>query len=74
MGDFNIDLIKFNLVTDVTNYVNSLHSLGNVCVDKPTCVAGKSATCIDHIYSNMPPYMLVSQIINTNFHRLELSL
>ena len=52
VGDFNIDLIKFNLVTDVTNYVNSLYSLGcNVCIDKPTRVAEKSATCIDHIYS-----------------------
>ena len=28
VGDLNIDLLKFNLATDVTNYVNSLYSVG----------------------------------------------
>ena len=54
VGDINIDLQKFNLATDVTNYVNSLYSVGcNICIDQPTRVAKKSATCIDHIYSNL---------------------
>ena len=53
VGDFNIDLLKYNLVTPVTDYVNSLHSMGcNVSVDLPTRVTCNSSTCIDHIYSN----------------------
>ena len=53
VGDFNIDLLKYNLVTPVTDYVNSLHSMGcNVSVDLPTRVTCTSSTCIDHVYSN----------------------
>ena len=51
VGDFNIDLLKYNLVTPVTDYVNSLHSMGcNVSVDLPTRVTCNSSTCIDHIF------------------------
>ena len=64
VGDMNIDLLKFKLATDVTNYVNCLYSIGcNICIDKPTRVTPKSATCIDHIYSNITQDDLVSQIL-----------
>ena len=64
VGDLNIDLLKFNLATDVTNYINSLYSVGcNICIDKPTRVAENSATCIDHIYTNMLQDSLVSKIL-----------
>ena len=52
------------MATDVTNYVNSLYSVGcNICIDQPTRVAKKSATCIDHIYSNLMQDKLVSHIL-----------
>ena len=42
VGDLNIDLLKYNLATDVTDYVNSLYSVGcNICIDKATRVAEK---------------------------------
>ena len=64
VGDYNIDLLKYNLATDVTNYTNSLNSTGcNVHVDKPTRIAKNSATCIDHVYSNLTPDRLTNRII-----------
>ena len=37
VGDINIDILKFNLATDVTDYINSLYSVGcNVCINRPT--------------------------------------
>ena len=60
----NIDLLKFNLATDFTDYVNSLYSVDcNTCIDIPTRVASNSATCIDHIYTNMPQNNLISQVL-----------
>ena len=53
VGDFNIDLLKYNLVTNVSSYINSIYSLGcNFFVDRATRVTSRSATCIDHVYSN----------------------
>ena len=64
VGDINIDILKFNLATDVTDYINSLYSVGcNVCINRPTRVASNSATCIDHIYSSMPQERIFSNII-----------
>ena len=56
--------MKYNVATDVTFYVNSLNSVGcNVCIDKPTRVDGSTATCLDHIYSNLSPDRLDSHIL-----------
>ena len=64
VGDINIDILKFNLATDVTDYINSLYSVGcNVSINRPTRVAKKSATCIDHIYTSMSQERLSSSII-----------
>ena len=64
VGDFNIDLLKYNLVTPVTDYVNSLHSMGcNVSVDLPTRVTCNSSTCIDHVYSNFDSDTLDNNVL-----------
>ena len=64
VGDVNINLLKFNIVTPVTNYVNSITSLGyNLFIDKPTRITEKTATCIDHVYSNLPTEDLESLIL-----------
>ena len=53
VGDFNIDLNKYNISSSVTNYLNALSSSGsNVFIDKPTRITSHGATCIDHVYSN----------------------
>ena len=54
VGDINIDLLKFNLTANVTDYVNSIYSVGcNVCVNRPTRVTSHGSSCIDHVYSNI---------------------
>lgn len=60
----NINLMKFNLVTNVTDYVNSLTSSGcNLFIDRPTRIADRSATCIDHVYSNFAPDRLENFVL-----------
>ena len=56
--------MKYNVVTDVTSYVNNLNSVGcNICIDKPTRITDSTATCIDHIYTNLSPDRLDSHIL-----------
>ena len=64
VGDINVDIMKFNLASNITDYVNSLYSVGcNVCINKPTRVTSDSATCIDHIYSNLHQDRICSNIL-----------
>ena len=64
VGDININVLKYNLVSNVTNYVNALNSVGcNVCIDKPTRITSNNSTCIDHIYSNMNHDLLETNIL-----------
>jgi len=64
LGDTNIDLTKFNLVSSITNYVNSLFSVGcTFHIDKPTRISSSSATCIDHVYSNLQTEFLDNYIV-----------
>ena len=54
VGDINIDILKYSLASNVTNYINSIVSVGcNFHVDKPTRVTRSSSSCIDHVYSNL---------------------
>ena len=54
VGDVHINFLKYDVATNVTNYANYLNSLGcRFFVDKPTRVTKNTATCIDHVYSNM---------------------
>ena len=67
LGDLNIDLMKFNIASKVTDYVQQLVSQGfNLCIDRPTRVTAHSATCIDHVYSNMPPEDIESIILESD--------
>ena len=52
-GDFNINILKNNLLTQ--KYINSIHSNGfSITPSEPTRVTNSSATCIDHfIYQNL---------------------
>lgn len=64
LGDYNIDMLKYSLASDVTNYTNSLNSVGcNVLIDKPTRIEKRTATCIDHVYSNLPTDRLCNRIV-----------
>ena len=64
VGDYNISVLKYNLCNDVTWYINSLSSVGcHVHVDKPTRVAKSTSSCIDHVYSNLPPDRLSNRIV-----------
>ena len=64
VGDINVDILKFNLATDVTDYVNNLYSVDcNVCINMPTRVTDHSATCIDRIYCNLPQHRIQSNVL-----------
>ena len=64
VGDMNIDLLKYNIASNVTNYLNAIHASGcNVFIDKPTRITSHSATCIDHVYSNLSTDKLNNFII-----------
>ena len=53
MGDFNIDLLKYNSHEKTNDYVDNIFSQGFLpLITKPTRVTSSSATLIDHIYSN----------------------
>ena len=52
-GDFNIDLLKYEISKKHCNFVNSLTSLGYLpFILQPTRVTDFSSTIIDNIYSN----------------------
>ena len=64
VGDFNINLMKYKLVSNVTNYVNSLNSMGcKFFTDKPTRVTSSTSTCIDHVYSNIDTEHIENHIL-----------
>ena len=59
-----MDILKFNLASNVTSYINSLNSVGcNFHIDKPTRITSSSSTCIDHVYSNIKTELLDNHII-----------
>ncbi len=65
VGDINIDSLKYNIASKITEYVNCLQSYGcNMFIDKPTRVkSGQSSTCIDHVYSNLSVDKIISHIV-----------
>lgn len=53
MGDFNIDLLKFNSHNKTHTFLENMISTGLLpLITKPTRVTEYSATLIDHIYTN----------------------
>ena len=64
VGDFNIDLLKYNLTSNVTSYMQSVQSTGcNFLINRPTRITSHSGTCIDHIYSNLDSDMIENHVI-----------
>ena len=53
MGDYNINLLKFNTHQKTNDFIDNVISQGFIPhITKPTRVTTDSATLIDHIYSN----------------------
>lgn len=53
-GDFNIDLLKFQVHTKTTDFVNNMFSLGLYpLILKPSRITKDSATLIDNIFVNL---------------------
>ena len=64
VGDFNVNLMKYNLTTPQTAFLNTLNSVGcNAFIDKPTRVTKNTASCIDHVNSNLDTGSLDNHII-----------
>ena len=53
-GDFNADFFKYGSINAIRNHIDTLHSYGCInFIDKATPITPKTATLIDHIYSNI---------------------
>ncbi len=53
LGDFNLDLLKYNLHDKTNAFIENIFSLGYIPqITKPTRITTSSATLIDHIYTN----------------------
>ena len=64
VGDFNVDAEKYNIATYATDFLNHTNSFGcNLFINKPTRVAEKSASCLDHVYSNLPVNDLENHVL-----------
>ena len=64
VGDFNINLMKFNLAGNVTKYMNAISCTGcGVFINQPTRDKNGSISCLDHVYSNLPTENLTNYII-----------
>ena len=70
MGDININLLKYNLANNVTNYLQDIRSAGcQSFIDIPTRVCVKSTrceiSCLDHLYSNVLPNEVEAYVIRS---------
>lgn len=68
LGDINIDLLKYNLTKNVTEYLNELQSAGCLSyINKPTrfkpSLNNPNGTCIDHVYSNIDQENVENHVI-----------
>ena len=65
-GDFNLDALKYNIITQVTEYIDLLFSYGFLqLIMKPTRCTSHSATLIDHVVSNSKADFFESIILTT---------
>ena len=70
MGDMNVNLLKYNLANDVTNYLQNIRSAGcQSFIDIPTRVCVKNTrceiSCLDHLYSNVLPNEVETYVIRS---------
>ena len=67
MGDFNIDLLKYDVHQKTKDFVDDIVALGFIpIITKPTRITNHSATLIDHIYTNISNEDVKSGIIITD--------
>jgi exonuclease III len=68
LGDFNIDLLKFETHAKPTSFIENIYSFGlSPLITKPTRITEFSATIIDHAYTNIQKCTTKSGIIITDF-------
>ena len=66
VGDFNLDLMKYNIATAPTNYLNAIRSAGcNAFINQPTRIKGRESSCIDHVLSNLPTDCIENHILES---------
>ena len=64
VGDINLNILKYNLVKNISDYVNKLKSSGcNIHCNLPTRIKGSTKSCIDHVYSNFDQHNVETSII-----------
>ena len=67
VGDFNLDALKYNLVNQVTEYIDLLFSYGFLqLIMKPTRCTPHSASLIDHVLTNSKADIFESAILTSN--------
>ena len=72
LGDMNLNLLKYNIVTCFTDYLNNLQGAGCLSYinDKPTRLVKRGnsweTSCLDHIYSNLDSEKLEASVIMSN--------
>ena len=71
VGDVNINYMKMNVVTDITNYFNNLQGAGCLSfINRATRVVQRGkrwqTSCPDHVYSNLHSEKVESNIITSN--------
>ena len=65
-GDFNLDALKYNIINQVTEYIDLLFSFGFLqTIMKPTRCTPHSATLIDHVLTNSKADFFESVILTT---------
>ena len=69
VGDFNQDLIKYDLDNDYQNLIDNVHNRGFVqLVSRPTRITEHTHTLIDHVYTNN-----VENVLSCNILTLDMS-
>ena len=79
LGDFNVDIMKLDVNSQVNDFINNFTSYSYLPqIYKPTRITSHSATILDNIFYNYPDKVVHSGIILTDvsdhltkFHKIE---
>ena len=67
VGDFNLNALKYNLVNQVTEYIDLLFSFGFLqLIMKPTRCTPHSASLIDHVLTNTKSDLFETAILTSD--------
>ena len=65
MGDFNLDLLKFNIHTPTEEFIDAMFANGLIPkITKPTRTQGNAATLIDNLFTSSQSIDLSGILIN----------